>query len=166
MPISAALKRIYASAPTDQRYIETLSFAHSQFTKTHYLCNDLDEWTFLLESGAPQAFQRLPFQILLPNNDRNGSQDLQIAISNVTRDLMYELELANEVPTEPIVVTYRVYLNQLNTEPQNTPVLEMTVTEVNAKADVISAVAKRANILNKPFPSVVYRIDTFPGLDR
>lgn len=166
MTISAALKRVYASAPTNVRYVETLSFSHSQFANAHYFTNDLRDWTFNLETGASQVFTSIPFKLQLPNNDKNGNQDLQIVISNIGAVMMSELEAANSLPTEPIVCTFRVYLNTTGSSPQNTPVLQMTITDVEAKKDTISAVARRADILNKPFPSESYTFDKFPGLNR
>ena len=49
MTISAALKEVYASAPTTQRFIETLALSHSLFAQTYYITNDNQNWTFLLE---------------------------------------------------------------------------------------------------------------------
>lgn len=166
MTISAALKRIYASAPTDQRYVETLSFSHTLFAKTYYFTNDLKNWSFKLENGVSQLFDVMPFVIQLPSNDKQGNQDLQIAISNVGREMMDELDAANANPTEPIVCTYRIYLNVADSQPQNDPVLALTITDVQATKETITAVARRADILNKPFPNKVYTLPMFPGLNR
>ncbi len=166
MPISDALKRVYASAPADRRYIETLSFSHSRFTQSYYFVNDLRDWTFSLETAQLQTFQRFPFRIVLPTQDRQGNQDLQIAVSNVGRELMDEIRAANEDPSEPIACVLRIYLDLPGTTPENNPPLSLTITDVEASRETVTAVARRADILNRPFPRRVYRIDEFPGLER
>jgi len=166
MPISAALKRVYASAPTDTRYIECISFSHSRFSETHHFNNDLRDWTFKPENNASTVFRFLPFSIVLPEVNKEGSYDLQLAISNIGKQMITELELANNLPTEPIVCTLRLYLDQANSLPQNSPPLEMTVNSVEANKEVITAVARRADILNRPFPNKFYTTVLYPGLDR
>ena len=166
MAISKELREVYASSPTDRRYVNTLSFHHSRFSKDYFFTNDLQPWTFTLETGASQLFIVYPFEIILPNNDRGGNQDLQIGLGYIGRELMDELEAANQLPQEAIRCIYRVYLNSPGDAPQNTPVLELTIAALQAEKLQVNAVARRADILNKPFPAYRYTIDRFPGLDR
>lgn len=166
MAISAALKRIYASAPTDQRYIETLSFHHSRFSQDWYFTNDNREWTFRLETAVPVVFQPIGFTITMPTNDKRGNQDLTIGMSNIGRQMMNEIHAANQKPSEAIRCVLRIYLDIQNSDPQNTPVLDMSITDIDANLEVISATARRADILNRPFPSQIYTLEMFPGLNR
>ena len=166
MPISEELKRVYASAPVDRRYIDTVSFHHSMFTKDYWFTNDLQPWTFTLENASSQLFEVFPFKIILPNNDRLGNQDLQIGLSNVGREMMNELELANSLPQEPVQVVFRVFMDYIACSPQNLPVLSMTLVDIQVNRESVTGVARRADILNRPFPYEQYTLDTFPGLDR
>lgn len=166
MAISAALKEIYASAPVTQRYIETLSFAHSLFPSTFYLTNDNQNWTFQLETTATVTFTVMPFRIVLPQSDGKGNQDMALTLANIGRELVDPLEAAIAAPSEPVRCVYRVYLDQANTAPQNTPPLTLIITGVQMTRDAVSATATRMDVLNRAFPYNFYKYDLFPGLRR
>jgi hypothetical protein len=166
MAISEALKRVYASAPAGVFYIETLELSHSSFPRTFYINNGVKPWAFKLEDGTPIDFEPVPFQVVLPTVDGKGQQDLQILIDNVGRDAMDAIEAAALNPQETIAVVARVYLNVAGSLPQNDPPLKLTLSQIEVQKDVIAGVATRSDTLNKPFPSELYRVDKFPGMDR
>ena len=166
MPISEALKRVYASAPTDTRYIECLSMWHPNWGTWLHFTNDVQAWTFAIESGALVDFAAVPFSVVLPLQDGKGQQDLQIGLENVGREAMDYIESASFTPAIPIQVIYRVYLDRPHSSPQMVPSLDLTLSNVVVGLDVITGTATRADTLNRPFPSEVYRLDTYPGLDR
>lgn len=165
MPITAALKAVYASAPTTSRYIDTLTFTHSLFSKTYYITSDNQPWSFLLESGQLVTFQPVPFKVALPTSDGGGQQDLSLTIANVGRDLVDPIEAAIEKPSEPIRCTYRVYLDTSSSTPQNTPIV-LALTGVQINRETVSATATRADVLTKAFPANFYTVTQFPGLRR
>jgi hypothetical protein len=165
MTISAQLKAIYASG-TSSRYIETLEFSHSLFGKSYYMTNDTIPWNYILEDGRSVVFEAVPFKVVLPANDHGGNQDLSVTLANIGRDLVDPLERAIGKPHEAIKCTYRVYIDQANTAPQNTPPLVLTIASVQVTQDAVSATATRADVLNKRFPNKLYRYDDFPGLRR
>jgi hypothetical protein len=164
--IADNIKRVYASAPAGQRYIETLELAHPAFPATFYITNAPQPWTFDLGDGTLQLFQPVAFRITLPKMDGKGQQDLQLVVDNVGRVAMEALEAAAAQPRVPIVVTVRVYLNVANTKPQNKPPLVLTLGEVEVTPPAFAGTASRSDTLNRHFPSVLYRTDVFPGLDR
>ena len=164
--ISQALKEIYASAPTTARYVETLSFGHSLFPSTYYIVADNKPWDFLLETGQAVNFTAMPFKVVLPTLDGNGNQDLNLTLANIGRDLVDPLEAAIANPTEPIRCTYRVYLDQPNTQPQNDPPLTLIITAVTVTKEAVSATATRNDVLNRAFPFNFYNYKVFPGLRR
>lgn len=166
MPISDELRHIYASAPSGSRYVETLELAHSSFPQTFYINNAQRLWTFQITTGVYVPFNPVPFKMILPTIDGKGQQDLQLAIDNVGRDAMDALEAAASYPRENIRVTVRIYLNVDNSLPQNDPPLLLSLSEIEVTKEAIVGTATRADTLNRPFPSVVYRTDSFPGLDR
>lgn len=164
--VGDALKRVYASAPAGQRTVETLQLDHPAFTVPFFINNTRVPWTFDLGDGTLQTFTPVPFRVTLPAQDGKGQQDLQLAIDNIGREAMQALEAAAAQPLEPIVVTVRVYLNVPNSLPQNKPPLVLTMSEVDVTAAAIVGTAGRSDTLNRPFPSRLYRVDVFPGLNR
>jgi hypothetical protein len=170
MAITEELKRIYASAPIASAYVETVELTHSQFPvagNKYYLNNSYHDKMYLLDPAdvTQVLFQAIPFVVSLPAIDSGGQQDLQIAISNVGKVLMDAIEASNAAPEESIKCIYRVYLDQANDAPQSDPI-ELAITDINVSMDAITAMATRADTLNRIFPSELYRTDLFPGLDR
>jgi hypothetical protein len=129
------------------------------------MTNDTVPWTFQLETGATVKFETVPFKIVLPANDHGGNQDLSLTLANIGRDLVDPLELAIQKANEPVKCSYRVYIDQANTMPQNTP-LVLLISAIQVTQDTVSATATRADVLNKRFPNKLYRYDDFPGLRR
>lgn len=166
MAISQQLKEIYASAPTTARYIETLTFSHSLFPASYYVTNDNRAWDFRLETGQVVKFQVMPFRIVLPKLDNNGNQDMALTLANIGRDLVDPLEAAIANPAEPIRCTYRVYVDQEFTAPQNTPPMTLIITGVAVTKETVSATATRSDVLNRAFPHNFYTYQLFPGLRR
>jgi hypothetical protein len=166
MPISQALKEVYASAPATQRYVDTLTFSHSLFPQTYYLTNDNMPWRFLLENGQSVTFTQVPFRIVLPSSDGKGNQDMGLTIANIGRELVDALEAAIAKPTEPIKCILRVYLDQAGSLPQNSPPLSLIITDVNYGREAVSATAGRMDVLNRAFPYNFYKLDSYPGLRR
>lgn len=166
MPITQALKEIYASAPATQRYIETLAFSHSLFASTYYVTNDNQSWQFLIETGQLVTYLPMPFKIVLPTLDGKGQQDMALTLANIGRDLVDPLEAAIAKPSEPVRCVYRVYLDTPSTSPQNSPPLSLIITGVNVTAEAVSATATRTDVLNRAFPFNFYTYATFPGLRR
>jgi hypothetical protein len=168
--ITNELKRVYASAPFDRRFVETLQLTHPLFPSTYLLNNDGQAWQFLLNAGDPPnaavTFLPVPFKLVLPTQDGKGQQDLQMVLDNVGREAMDAIEAAAANPTINIALTYRVYLDIPLTPPQSTPPLELALQSVVITVDSIVGTATRADVLNKPFPSELYRVDLFPGLNR
>ena len=166
MAITQALKEIYASAPAQQRYIETLTFSHSLFPQTYYLTNDNVPWMFTLETNVITTFSPVPFEIVLPTLSGDGTQDLNLTIANIGRDLVDPLEAANALPTEAVKCTYRVFLDQHLCYPQNSPALTLIITGIQVTKDSVTATATRSDVLNRAFPYNFYKTDQFPGLRR
>jgi len=165
VPISSALREIYASAPTTQRFIETLALSHSLFSQVYYITSDNQNWTFLLETGATVTFVAMPFKIVLPTSDGKGNQDLGLTLANIGRELIDPLELAQAKPSEPVKCVRRVYLDTPSTTPADSP-LTLLISAANVTKEAVSATATRMDVLNRAFPFNFYRADLYPGLRR
>lgn len=162
------LKRIYASAPSERRYVETLELWHPLFPQRYFITNDVQAWQFLLSSsaGSPTPFIPVPFFVRMPTADGKGQQDLQVQIDNIGREAMDAIEAASANPTINITTVLRIYLDIANTAPQIEPPLTLALQSVTIDAGAIVGTATRADVLNRPFPTELYRVDLFPGLNR
>lgn len=168
MAISEELKRIYASAPIDDYYVETLSLDHPAFGEfgTRYVTSENGGFIAKLETGQNVAFDYLPFIAVPPAATEEASITLQVAIDNASLTLMQELENMSLFPSEPIVVVYRVYLKSDPATLQNDPPLTLSVASVRAAHDVVSFSATLTNLRDRPFPGDLYDVERFPGLER
>ena len=166
MAISAALQRVYANPTAKDHFIETLEIAHPVWPAEFFITNWPEAFDGGIESGGTASFLSVPFQVVTPKRNTQGRQDMSVAIDNVGRVVMDALEEAIEDPTSPIDITWRVYLFSDLTQPQNNPPLKLTMTDVEVNNKQLVATASRADILNRPFPSEVYRTDQWPGLAR
>lgn len=165
--ISAELKRVYASAPSENRYLETLELSHPLFPATFWLVNDDRAWRFALAAGGPlQSFQPVRFTAVPPTSDGKGQQDLTLVLDNVGREAMDAIEAAAANPSINIAVIYRVYLDIEDSEPQNVPPLVLALQSVKVTFEAIAGTATRADVLNRAWPSELYRVDLHPGLNR
>lgn len=165
MAIAPELARIYASAPVDEDYLETLTLSHPLFSRTFYFTNKPTAFDARLENGTLVTFEPFPFVVKLPSANGSGQQDLGIAIDNVDRTIGDELERASGDPTETIAATYRVYASSDLSAPGNVPIA-LSISSVALQAERVDANAARTDVLNKRFPAVLYDVRRFPGLDR
>jgi len=167
MPISDELKAVYATAPYDEYYIETLSLSHPQITGgTKYITNQVDGLSGKLEDGTDVYYSFTPFAVVPPDKAEQASLSLKVAIDNTSRTLMGDLERLATEPTEPIQVYYRVYLKSDPDTVQNDPPLNLEILSVTATESAVSFNAGITNLRGKPFPSVLYSTELFPGLIR
>jgi len=166
--ISEELKKVYAG-DTSVIYLDTLSFHHSKFVHDFYIVNDIKDRHFFGDERKTKfiTFMPVPFTVKLPDSNTSGNQDLQIALSNVSREMVASLELAQETPSENIICKYRVYLeNSVNKTPENNPVLSLNISQVSVDVKQITAVARRFDMLSMPFPNEIYTLEKFPALRR
>jgi len=163
---STPAQRVLASAPDGQIPLWGVTLFHSQFSQTHWLINRPFSMDLTLETAVVQTYQPSYFQLTLPKMDGKGQQDVQLAFQNVDRTIIDELELASTLPSERIQVTLRLFLeDQPDDGPQNVP-LTLSFANVTADSKVVTGMAGRPDTLNRAYPSEVYRIDRWPGLDR
>lgn len=167
MPISDELKAVYCTAPYDEYYIETLALEHPLFPGgVRYITSRLGGWEADLEDESTVYFEYAPFTSVPPERAEQAAVELKVGIDNTNFVLMDELERLAEQPTDPIRLTYRVYLESDNETVQNDPPLVLEVLSVTATEQAITFTAGLTNLRSKPFPSVLYSTERFPGLVR
>ena len=171
MAISDELKAVYATAPVDRYYIETLTLKHPIFRVSSnirgefFMTNQRDGFTGELVDGRFVEFQPVPFTAIPPNAEEQSDVQLQVGIDNASRELMEYVERLGSTPNVPIVVTYRVFLNDDLTV-QNDPPLVLDIITVKATQQFISFTAGNSNQRDKPFPAQLYTTNLYPGLAR
>ena len=167
MTISTELQAVYATAPVDVYYIETLSLEHPAFENgIRFLTNHNGGWIGDMGDGVVATYEYAPFAAVPPANADQGNVTLQVGIDNAGRELMLELERLSLVPSQPIEVVYRVYLSNAGGVLQNDPPLKLSVSSVTATTDIVAFSATLTNLRNRPFPAVLYTTEQFPGLER
>ncbi len=166
MPISEELKRIYASAPTDDYYVETMELKHPGFsTGSRFITNLREGFTGKLEDDTVVFFQSAPFTVIQPKSGDQVAVSLNVVIDNADPILMQDLEALSRQPTVPVEIWYRVYLFSDPDTVQNTP-LKLDILGVSATNGYVSFTAGLTNLRKMPFPPKLYNLDGFPGLKR
>ncbi len=172
MAISDELKVVYATAPVNRWYVETLTLNHPIFkvgtnhNGDFYMTNQRDGFTATLETGRTVDFAPVPFTAVPPKAEEQSDVQLQVGIDNASRTLMEYVERLGQTPNVPIIATYRVYLSDDYTAPQNDPPLVLDIITFKATQQFISFTAANSNQRNKPFPAMLYTTDLYPGLSR
>ncbi len=163
MALSEELKKVYSSNPIDVKAYDTIEITHSQFSQPYYLIKNNEDMDLQLEDLSVVTFQAFPFSINLPEVG-NTQQDISFVFDNVGRIGMPELEAAANVISEPIKLTYRVYIDGTNV-PQTAPI-NLVLTNIVATATTISAIATRSDLFKRMIPSGNNTTfdERFPGL--
>lgn len=159
-------RRVFASAPGQKMPLWGITLEHPLFLESHWLINRSVQMVLTLEDDSDQVYSPCYFVLNLPKMDGKGQQDAQLSIQNVDQMIVDELERASAAPSTRIKVTIRLFIEDDPTAgPQNVP-LELSFSSVEATSSVVTGTAGRSDVLNRPFPLEVYRIDRWPGLDR
>lgn len=164
--LSQALREAYANAKPVQ-ILHTLEFRHPNFTTPIRVVLDRKDWDLKLESTAPVdpgqvvTWIGYAFEFTLP--EALGMPEIEISIDNVSGDIVQYLDLAAQSP-DYIEVTYRAYLADDTSGPQNDPPLTLIVREVSADTYRVRARCGFGDLANRKFPSEVYDLQRFPGL--
>jgi len=160
-------RRVLASAPGGEVPLWGLTLEHSQFSQpSFWLVNRPYAVTAFLENGAAQTYEPAYFELQLPTMDGQGQQDAQISMQNIDRRIIDELERAAALPSERIQVTLRLFVEtDLASGPQNVP-MRLSFSALSANNIAVAGTAGRPDTLNRAFPTEVYRVDRWPGLDR
>jgi len=173
---SEALKEALASAPSDITVLHTLEFRHDAFEDENgdpvavRVVLDHEDLTATLEADAPMnpgasvLFQAGSFDFTLPDQrDDTSLPEMFISVNNATRLLMPYLDQAIEAGGE-ISVTYRAYLSDDLTGPENDPPLHLVITQIDVDLGTVTARAAFGDFANRRFPAVDYDAETYPAL--
>jgi hypothetical protein len=173
MPISTELADVYMNNPHGIYFIEAIDIEHSALTDPLHYTNASKAITGLLDNAGEDFVQYdpLPFNAKLPDKNTDGTQSLELSISNITTALVQYINIMATAPQEPMRLSYRVFLStqvslaghHLN---QLVPPWRYEVSSVSLTAQAVVMSATKVNIHNRSFPRVRYKRTTFPGLAR
>jgi hypothetical protein len=152
MALSEELKAVYSSNPIATRSYDTLELTHSLFSAPFRVVKDDVSHFFNLATGDPSTVEFVPygFDIILPDVGSN-QQDIKITLDNVSRLPIQELERASALIDEPIIATYRPYIDG-SEDPQSTPI-RLVLTNITADNYTVTAVATRPDLFKRKFPT-------------
>lgn len=112
-----------------------------------------------------QVYTPVPTQVKLPTRDESGRSDMGLVWCGIQDEALAFLNAAIADGTQPIKCLHTVYILG-NPYPQITPFTEFKLTGISVTDETVTATASRGDIINKAFPTKVYRLDRFPGLRR
>lgn len=173
--MTTLLDELFASNPRDAIYYITLEFLHSAFRNAEgdpasiRLVQGFDALVATLEDDAPQdggeavTFQPCALAVKLPAKDVSGRHDMDISIDAASGEIIDQLERVAAAPREPIRVIFREFVSSDLSGPQSTP-LRMIASSPQVAAARATVRASFADLVNKAFPSEVYKLSTHPGL--
>ena len=184
MALSSKLKQIYGDYDNQELFYEALQLTHPNFsfpvdvmpTDVLFPSNNqnpnstpLSTSKFLIQAndfmefnvdGHKTVFAPYPFGVIAPEVG-SDNQDLTIVFDNVSRDIIEGIELASDRSDIPIKMRYFIFVEG-EADTQITPI-ELTLANISADLQKISATAQRADLFKYQYPTKVF--DTrFRGL--
>lgn len=165
-----ALKVARTSAPHDVVIVDTIEMRHPSFPNHIYLTNQKEDYAATLEPDAGVSplmvlFKSAGFKITLPRQGVSGVQTLNLALSNLDREVSRHLELAMQNP-EPIEVFYRPYIHSKPESPAEVPPRKLSLDSAVVDAFVANGKATTVDWLNKKLHKLIYDVEQFPGIAR
>ena len=160
---SAALKEVYALAPSDVFPLNCLELSHTDLAEPLYIVQDRKEQEITLEDGTTVVtFQPVPFPFSPPDSNEDGIQTMNLSVDNVDQQVT---DFLDQITTgDPLQVKLRIYLSDDLTTPQLDPPLVLYLTEVQIDLLTVSGRATFTDIVNVNAFREYYDRDRFPGL--
>ncbi|KFD19711.1 hypothetical protein GTPT_1642 [Tatumella ptyseos ATCC 33301] len=153
------LNRLYASSGPEV-LINTLQINVGD--DVYYLCQGYDDIVATDESGNSLTFTACAMDVALPARNTDGTQDLNIAISNV--DGIVSTTIRNALNSlSGATVTYRQYISTDLSAPSSTP-YTMAIKTGQWTSLQVQITAGYMNWLDTAWPRYRYTLPDHPGL--
>jgi len=168
--MSRPIDTIFASNPKDKILYLTIELSNPAFSPVaHRLVQGWNDLTAGLEddaaynAGEMVTFKAAAFKVSLPEKGVKGRQDMSVTIYGASFEINEQLELQAKSNREPVKITIREYESGDLSKPASDPI---TMTVINPKSidESVTFSATFADVVNKAFPSIVYKLSTHPGL--
>lgn len=162
--LSQAIKEAYASVDARIVILETIQFSHEDLPGGDlFFVKNTETLSARLETGELVSFAPIGFAFVPPKKDSSGVPEMSISVDNINQevsDYVYKVSTSSQ----PVYVTYRVYLSNDTSGPQINPPLRLTLKEATIDQFQVSARAAFADVRNKQFLSQKYTRDRFQAL--
>jgi len=162
--LTDALNEANALAPNDRNTLHTLEISHSGLPEgTLYIVRDRREWSLTLEDDSTHTFKPVPFDLIPPAADTEGSQELQLAIDNIDPDVP-DFIAAIGATDDPVIVKYRPFLTNDVSEPQLSQPYVFYLENIQIDGFRVVGRASFTDVINTPYLTAFYTRSRFPSL--
>lgn len=156
---SAILNRLYTSDGSEI-ILNTLQI--NVGSQSYCLVENFEDITAVTEAGATVTFQAAAMAVALPARNKDGTQDLQFAISNI--DGIVSTAIRNALADlNNGTLIMRQYISTDLSSP-SAPPLAFQIKDGYWKATEVQIKAGFLNILKTGWPRYRYTLPVFPGL--
>lgn len=153
------LDRLYASGGSE------ILFNTLQITvggQTYWLVENFEDITAVTETGASVKFEAAAMAVALPARNKDGTQDLQFAISNI--DGIVSTAIRNALANlNNGTLVMRQYISTDLSYPAAPPIV-LQIKDGQWTATQVQITAGFLNILKTAWPRYRYTLPDFPGL--
>ena len=156
---SPTLNRLYASGGSEILF-NTLQIIVGG--NSFWLVENFEDITATTETGAVVTFRATAMAVALPSRNKDGTQDLNFALSNIDGEVSAVIRNALDNLSDSRLVL-RQFLSSDLTAPA-TPPISMQIKEGQWTATEAKITAGFQNILKTAWPRYRYTLPVFPGL--
>jgi len=165
------LEEIYASAPSNVLKHQCLELIHPAFDvegmapgRIRIVNNRIESLDVTLENGDSAIFLPGAFTIKFPAKSTNGRRDIQLTLDALTASSVMQLEnVANYESRERIVAVIREY-SENNLDYPGRIDDRLTVINPTVSGTQIQCSMVFKDTINKSIPSILYTLESHPGL--
>ncbi|WP_097290129.1 DUF1833 family protein [Escherichia coli] len=156
---SAILNRLYTSDGSEI-ILNTLQI--NVGGQNYWLVENFEDITAVTEAGATVTFQAAAMAVALPARNKDGTQDLQFAISNI--DGIVSTAIRNALASlNSGTLIMRQYISTDLSAPASPPMV-LQIKDGYWNASEVQITAGFLNILKTAWPRYRYTLPNFPGL--
>lgn len=156
---SAILNRLYTSDGSEI-ILNTLQI--NVGGQNYWLVENFEDITAVTETGATVTFQAAAMAVALPARNKDGTQDLQFAISNI--DGIVSTAIRNALASlNSGTLIMRQYISTDLSAPASPPMV-LQIKDGYWNASEVQITAGFLNILKTAWPRYRYTLPNFPGL--
>ena len=160
---TAAIREAYASAPSDQIILHTISLSHVDWEEPLYLVRDYQDLTAALETDELVTFKAAAFDFIHPVLTTSSVPEVTVSIDNVSGEIFPLLD-AVSASKDKITLVYRPYLSNELSGPQMNPPLSLTLSTISVSSYTIIANARLSDTGRRAFPTSNYNLSDYPAL--
>jgi len=165
------LEEIYASVPTGTFKFQCIELIHPAFNmqgmapgRIRFVNYRLEPLTVTLENIEIATFQPGAFSIKFPEKSTSGRRDIQLVLDSLSTDAVNQLEqVADHPERQRITAVVREYASN-NLDYPGRIDDRLTVINPTISGSRVQCSLVFNDTINKTIPSILYKLETHPGL--